>query len=615
MLDKILLKKGLRAYNYKKTAWFHTISTETRQYKHNLMFYALWAAIGFIAVLFFSDVFRNRYDLLPSYAAPACTVLFLLAVLVWIKNVSLSIVLCLLAAVAGFYWSLTLSGGKNVYLVLVTLYPALAIQLRGSTRGSLWFLALMLSLPLVHLAQKTGVMPPWSVALSFVDSVTVAAASMVVFFISFLAERRQESMIDHLTDLLVFDEATGLPNKDVLAHSINPASCYIFAIIKIENFSDLVALFGYEFSDTISQFASRQLRKYEQRFGYTTYQLKYNEYGILIMTDKVNLVAEAAQLLTEVIKSLEIESLPWESDRIRLVYRVGGTVVNPEDARNPLSKADVALKKAERGHSVITIFDDDNTEKENAYDYVIRFTELINNRENGTFRAVFQPVFNSDGSAIEWYEALLRIRREDGSYTSIFPYLEVAKSTGFYQHLTDFILKRSADAICEFDVDVSVNISIHDIVRPEFLLLVDEVHEKIRDKKGRIIFEILESDELVELDKCIWFIDYISRYGFRIAIDDFGSGYSNYSSLVNLPIDIVKIDGSLIRKIKNDENAKMLVEGIVHFCKKSNKKTVAEYVEDAEVYESLKSMDIDFLQGYYLAQPSSACLILPEAGV
>lgn len=156
-------------------------------------------------------------------------------------------------------------------------------------------------------------------------------------------------------------------------------------------------------------------------------------------------------------------------------------------------------------------------------------------------------------------------------------------------------------------MDVSVNISIHDIVRPEFISLVDEVYERIRNKKGRIIFEILESDEMVEMDKCLLFIEYIARYGFKIAIDDFGTGYSNYCNLINLPVDIVKIDGSLIRKIHSDETAKMLVEGIIHFCQKSNKKTVAEYVENIHIFESLKSMNVDFLQGYYLSLPAEIC--------
>ncbi|HKL84906.1 MAG TPA: EAL domain-containing protein [Treponemataceae bacterium] len=220
-------------------------------------------------------------------------------------------------------------------------------------------------------------------------------------------------------------------------------------------------------------------------------------------------------------------------------------------------------------------------------------------------RAVFQPVFNDTGKEIVWYEALLRIQRQDGQYVSIYPYLTVARSTGLYPFLTEFIMRESARVICEQDVDVSVNIAIHDISRPEFISLVDELYEQIHLKKGRFIFEILESDELVELEKCVWFIEYIARYGFKIAIDDFGTGYSNYCSLINLPIDIIKIDGSLIKRIRHDENAKTLVEGIILFCKKSNKKTVAEFIEDIHVFESIKSMSIDYLQGYYLGEPAA----------
>ena len=151
-----------------------------------------------------------------------------------------------------------------------------------------------------------------------------------------------------MTDRFMFDETTGLPDKDVLINSIVPEKEYLFAIIKIENYSDLVALFGYEFSDTISQFASRKLLKYESRFNYKTYQLKYNEYGILIEPLETIDVARSAQVLNEIVNALEIESLPWESDRINLVYRVGASHVVPGDSASPLSKADVALQKRRR---------------------------------------------------------------------------------------------------------------------------------------------------------------------------------------------------------------------------------------------------------------------------
>lgn len=617
MLDRKFRNKGLFNFRYKDTQWFKTIRSETRLYKFQVIVFVLAASLIIPVALGFSHI-SSPYQL-PALVYTGVFVVFAaeLAFFVKMKKIRAMTLLLLGELIVGLVCSLFLQGGYALALLLLSVCPLLATQLRGSRRGSYYFSITLAVFLLTYVLQVLQVLPSPVPVFSPLEILFLLVTTVTIFILSYYAERRQETLVARFVDLLVFDESTGLPNKDVLYQSIDPGKRYILAIIKIENFSDLVALFGYEFSNIISQFASQKLTKYENRYSYITYQLKYNEYGLLIEADTETTTNDAADLLGRILKSLELESLPWERDRIKLVYRVGGAVITPEDSRSPLSKADVALKKAERGHSAISIYDNDNDERESAYKYVIRFTELINNRENQTFKALFQPVFSSDGKGIVWYEALLRIKQQDGEYVSIYPYLGVAKSTGFYQHLTDFILRKTAEAISTYDVDVSVNISITDILRPEFITLVDQVYEIIKYRKGRIIFEILESDEMVEEDKCLWFIDYISRYGFRIAIDDFGTGYSNYCNLINLPVDIVKIDGSLIQKIHSDESARMLVEGIVHFCKKSNKKTVAEFVEDIHIFESLKSMNIDFLQGYYLSLPGDICNCpcLPEAAV
>lgn len=605
MLEQKLKKKELGFFNYKKTAWYQSIREEGRSFKLKLLFFSVVAALFVLVLLYLSDFVAGRPNRLPAFAIPFGLLSVFLVALARFRRVRALILLALVFLVVGFFAVVFLPGSSASYLIIFTVFSPLAMQLRGRVRGSIWSACFFAVVAATYALQSSGIGPSWAVRPEPVTIATFVGTGAILFVLSYHVERRQEAMIDRLTNLLIFDETTGLPNKDVLEHSIDANRRYIFAIIKIENFSDLVALFGYEFSDTISQFASRKLRKYEERLSFRVFQLKFNEWGVLSERIVQPTVAEAAQLISDLLKALESETLPWESDRIRLVYRIGGTIVCPGDDRSPFSKADIALKKAERGHSNFTIFDDDKVERRNAYESVMKFSELISNRENGTFKAVFQPVFDALGSKVEWYEALLRLKVQDGSYVSVYPYLEVAKSTGFYQYLTEFIMRKTAEAIVEHDVDISINISINDIVRPDFIMLVDEVYEAIREKRGRIIFEILESDELVELEKCIWFIDYITRYGFKIAIDDFGTGYSNYCNLVNLPIDIVKIDGSLITRIKSDENARTLVEGIVLFCKKANKKTVAEYVEDEHVFQSVKRLEIDFLQGYYLAKPAS----------
>lgn len=604
MLDSRFRKAGLEAFDYKKTPWYQTVRDEAHHYRQNLLTLLLPIVMAIPLVLAVASRIEGLTISLWGYLGLLAFALLQIVFIRASKAAAPFVWGILFLLVGAFAVSVYTPNGRLLSLALVVFFPGFALQLRGTFKGALAYVAFLGVFAASWGLSAVGILPPWAQPLSVLSFISALITSFLLFLLSFTAERRQEHLVGKLTDLMVFSESTGLPNREVLSYSFDPELHYVFAIIKIENFSDLVALFGYEFSDTISRFASQKLSKYELRFGYRTYHLKYNEYGILVRRDGPTTTVNATQLLDEIVRALELEALPWEQDRIRLVYRVGGTIVSPSDPRSPLSMADIALKKAERSQSVITVYTDDTLERENSYNYVMRFSELITNRENGTFRAVFQPIFKSDGSGISWYEALLRVKKQDGTYTSIYPYLSVARSTGFYHYLTEFILRKSAEAILEFDIDVSVNISITDIVRSDFILLVDEIHDMIRDRAGRIIFEILESDELVELDKCVWFIDYVSRFGFRIAIDDFGTGYSNYVNLLNLPIDIVKIDGGLIRRIRTDENAKTLVEGIVQFCRKTNKQTVAEYVEDDQVYDAIRGLDIDFFQGYYLSRPA-----------
>lgn len=605
MLERKFAKLGLRDFDYKKTAWYQTIVTENRSYRYNLAFFSLVMLAGLCALATVVARLELRYQIVPVYACLALLFTAVLGTLINLRHPRLVINLILTISLTGLCYSLVFSEIRGVALALLLVYPVLCIQLRGCKKGLFWFTSGIALFSVLLILQFAGIVPPNNHPLSILDILMFTAAMILLFTLAWLGEKRQETLIGRLTDLLVFDTETGLPDRDVLLHSIKRDRQYIFAIIKIENFSDLVALFGYELSGTISQFASRKLVKHEHKFGYRTFQLKYNEYGILLETEHPIWIEESAKKLTTIISVLETESLPWERDQIRLVYRVGGTIITPGDENIPLSRADYALKKAERSHTVLSMFDGDTTEKACAYDNVIKFTELINNRQDDTFCAVFQPVFDRNGASIAWYEALLRVKRQNGEYVSVYPYLDIARSTGVYPNLTNFIIEQAVLMILQFDVDISVNISIQDILRTEFITLIDSVHERIKHKNGRIIFEILESDELVELEKCISFIEYVSLYGFKIAVDDFGTGYSNYGTLINLPIDIVKIDGSLIRRVKHDDNARTLVEGIVHFCKKSNKKTVAEFVENEQVFNCVQNLNIDYLQGFFLAVPDA----------
>lgn len=157
------------------------------------------------------------------------------------------------------------------------------------------------------------------------------------------------------------------------------------------------------------------------------------------------------------------------------------------------------------------------------------------------------------------------------------------------------------------EFDFSINISFSDILNEQTRTILFRKIEEY-DIASKLTIEILEtmSNDNEQLVK--EFIEKVYASGAKIAIDDFGSGYANFEHMTSMRSDIMKIDGSLIKNIDKDKNARLVVETIIVFARKLNKKIIAEYVHSKEVFEVIKELDIDYAQGYYFGKPEAQIL-------
>ncbi|MGE3592879.1 MAG: EAL domain-containing protein, partial [Arcobacter sp.] len=187
---------------------------------------------------------------------------------------------------------------------------------------------------------------------------------------------------------------------------------------------------------------------------------------------------------------------------------------------------------------------------------------------------------------------------------SVFPYLEISKKIKLYEKMMKIMVDKTFALFSNQDIEFSINLSYEDIANEAFMKFL---YEKINSYKNpkNIIFEILESDFIEDFSVVKEFTTYVRTKGCKIAIDDFGSGYSNMENILKLKPEIIKIDGSLIKNINLSEESKTIVKNIVNMAKELNAKTVAEYVHSKEVFDIVKNMNIDFLQGFYLSEPKS----------
>ena len=120
---------------------------------------------------------------------------------------------------------------------------------------------------------------------------------------------------------------------------------------------------------------------------------------------------------------------------------------------------------------------------------------------------------------------------------------------------------------------------------------------------GRVTFELLESEAIIDYNKVTRFVTEVKRFGAKIAIDDFGSGYSNFSYLTKIHVDYIKIDGALIKDIDVSKNSRLITQTIVEFAKKMGIETIAEYVHSSTVESVVKELGIDYSQGFYIDEP------------
>ena len=152
---------------------------------------------------------------------------------------------------------------------------------------------------------------------------------------------------------------------------------------------------------------------------------------------------------------------------------------------------------------------------------------------------------------------------------------------------------------------LSINLSSRDMIDGDVSSLVLNLLNK-HNVAGRVVFEIVEDEELKNLERVSNFIERVKSMGAKIAIDDFGSGYSNFSYIIKIKPDYVKIDGSIIKDIDINKDSHSIASAIVAFAKDLGIKTIAEYVHSKEIFEICKEIGVDEFQGFYFGAPERA---------
>ncbi len=330
------------------------------------------------------------------------------------------------------------------------------------------------------------------------------------------------------------------------------------------------------------------------------YMLENGIYAVLIDKDKVDTIRfSKLQRLQQTIKK---ESISIDET---LECDIGINISVVCEGENFLESAIIGLKRASKlKQSFIIANHFSQLQKERARQNIQKISLIKQALEHSRIVSYFQPIVdNKTGKKIK-LESLVRLIDSDGKILTPQHFLEASKKSNLYTYITKEVLRRSFEVLEDCDLDISINLSVPDIERANTKELIFDFLERYKNYAHRITFELLEDEQFQNFFDISEFVTKVKSYGVTIAIDDFGSGYSNYYRLLEYRPDILKIDGSLIRRIDKDDYSKSVVKSIVTFAKERGIKTVAEFIENEEIFEIVKELGVDYSQGYFFGKPS-----------
>jgi len=431
-----------------------------------------------------------------------------------------------------------------------------------------------------------------------------------------LAERKViDARLQHLVN---HDDLTGLFNRrrllkmleEAIVESIETQQNIALLQIDLDQFKLINDLEGHQAGDQLLVNTANLLRSFMGKEKILA-RISADEYTVLIQ----NTTQEETVILAEKIR-MAMKTFTFEVDD--RVYHIGvsiGIAVmianHKTTASEMLACADQACFVAKKhGRNMIHLYDNQDQEMHILRDEARWAPKIKDALNNNRFCLMFQPVINLRTNNIDHYEALIRMRGEDNKLISPGIFIPVAERLGMIHDIDNWVIEQAINSLQQLPdgkahISLNINLSSHAFHDPGLLHRIKTCLHKSEVDARRITFEITETAAIANYEQTRDMIIQLRELGCSFALDDFGVGFNSFSYLKQFPVDFLKIDGSFITNLVNDPIDQTLVKSMIEISKTLGKKTVAEFVENEEALEMVRSYGVDYAQGYFIGRPGS----------
>jgi len=422
-------------------------------------------------------------------------------------------------------------------------------------------------------------------------------------------ERRQrEQTLQRKSD---FDDLTGLPNRRSLQDALDKVAtdCFnndksaVFLLFSIEHLDLINATYGFEAGDEVIQKVAAILQT-RLRGGDMVARFSSAKFGIVLTDCSASDVFVAAKRF---LAAVEEDVIQTNAGPVAL-RAVTGSCLLPKHAKNATDALGAAMTalhdaKDQRGLRMSVYSPDPNeiSQKRKEARLVTNVMEAIS---ASRMHLAFQPVVNAQNHRIAFHESLLRMEEKDGTMSTAAGFIGVAEKLGLIRFVDHDALRLSLKTLADYPKALlSLNVSHETAEDPEWL---SNLASGLRLNPGacdRVIVEITESHAASDIREAQKFVNTIHDLGCKVAIDDFGAGYTSFSNLKDLNVDIIKVDGSFCTDLESNQQNQTFIRSLLDLAQVFDVKTVVEWVEDVETATLLAGWGVDYLQGSVFGMP------------
>lgn len=446
-----------------------------------------------------------------------------------------------------------------------------------------------------------------SIILESIKPLETLFTLLTLFIVMFMGMTLVQIFHYFVTRKKIFtDSLTKTFNRNYLEEmsSVLNIEHYSLAILDLDKFKIINDTYGHKAGDYVlshvSQVFKNSIRDNDilVRYG--------GEEFLLLINNRGNTKKEICERIRNNIAQ---EKFVYDGHEISVTVSIG-LHVNPYLEKNmheAIKKADEMLYEAKKsGRNKIVIYDE-KRETSTSSSFSSKDLSFVKEAlDENRVVCYYQPIYNHRSGEIFKYEALVRIVSKDNTIISPMQFLPQLKHTNMHYKLTQRILLIVFEKFKNNQKLVSININFSDLMNPDIEETIIEHLKENHHLASRVTFEILESDEIDDVELFKQKISLLHSLKAKVSIDDFGSGYSNFKTIIDVEANFLKIDGSLIKNIDTNNKDFRVVKSIIHFASQSNMQTIAEFVHSKDVYKKLLLLDIDYMQGFYISAPKAA---------